>query len=362
MFTANPLSTAFNIIATLTWNAIFGDDPTNITTSTSQVYGRLYESDSSYLPANLVDYTVLERETIAAPNFGASTTIYIAIDPASHHTSYAGMTAVAHTVTGNTIVLGMAELSMQRCEVAQCEMCVCKFVSRVLLHASLRRIGKQNIRVVPIVECNGSDVLSGSLVSAIRQTAIGHGCMYVMPFKRMYFRTAITEDIGMWATEENKLEAVRDVYTAMVKHQIAFVKNMVTIGSVHLLNPVEPTELEIRQLLRNELVQIKDDKHGKLTGKTAETNDDLALSFLWAFKFSSDIQCIAAKESSMFTPRPDISADKVPLVGTETTDSIVESQLTYMSSTPTTKPIRLKSIDAPPPDLRRGRPFSNTYG
>jgi hypothetical protein len=213
-----------------------------------------------------------------------------------------GIFAIAHTVNGTAIVLGMAEISMQVCEIAQAEMCIAKFTSRVLLHRCLRNLRTDAIRVVPIVECNGSDVMGGSYVTAIRQTAQGHGCTYVMPFKKMYFRTAITEDIGIWAGEENKLAAVNTIYTAMVKHQIGFVKNMVTCGPVHLLNPIEPTEKEMKELFRDELVQIRNDEKGRISGKTPNSNDDMTLAAFWAFYYSEEIMKIASRENTLFVP------------------------------------------------------------
>lgn len=89
----------------------------------------------------------------------------------------------------------------------------------------------------------------------------------------------------------------------MVKHQIVFIKNMVTMGAVHLHNPIEPTERQTKELLRDEMVQFTDDEKGKVSGKTSGTNDDMAISLIWAVKWSTDIQLIASKENLFHVPR-----------------------------------------------------------
>ena len=270
----------------------------------AEVYGRLYESDQAYFPRKITEYTVLERPAMAKPVFGKNPVVYFACDPPSHMSSHMGLCAITYTTSGTVVVLGMAEISMHRCEMPQMEMCVSKFVSRVLRHACFRKHAMGDMRAVPIVECNNNEILSAGIVVAIRETALGMGCRYIMPFRKIYFATAITEDIGIWCTEGNKIEAIRELYTLMVKHQVVFIDKMVTMGPVHLLGAVDPTVKATKELLRDELVQFKDDEKGKVSGKTSETNDDMAIAVLWAVKYSANIMLIASRENLLHVPMP----------------------------------------------------------
>lgn len=309
----------------------------------SQVYGRLYDTDTSYFPRKITEYTILERPSIAKPDFGEHCVVYFGVDTGSHQSSHMGFSAVAYTTTGTCVVLGMAELSLQRCEIAQVEMCIGKFVSRVLRHHSIRQRSTASIRVVPIVECNATDVTASSVVTAIIGTARGCGCDYIMPFKKQYFPSAITENIGIWATEDNKLEAIHDLYTMMVKHQLVFVSRMVTMGPIHLADAVDPTEKATKELLRDELVQIKDDIKGKVSGKTSDTNDDLALSLFWAVKFSGDIQKIAARENMLHVPIPSRGGAGISMLEStpEEDEGVAGAAITTTATQPTRQPLHL---------------------
>jgi hypothetical protein len=60
----------------------------------AEMYGRVYKGDDAYFPPKLVNYTVLERPRMSAPEYGANPVIYFSVDPASHE--------VRHSLLGGT--------------------------------------------------------------------------------------------------------------------------------------------------------------------------------------------------------------------------------------------------------------------
>ena len=75
---------------------------------------------AKYFPSKIVDEIVIRRKVIEAPTMDAkAVTLYVAIDPASHHRSSMGMSAIMYTKTGQIIVMGLAAVQVAKCEILQ---------------------------------------------------------------------------------------------------------------------------------------------------------------------------------------------------------------------------------------------------
>jgi hypothetical protein len=268
----------------------------------AEIFGVMDQENPTYFPAPLVNYVFREKPTVKNPKYGDSPVIYIVVDPASHEVSFMGMSAAAYTTDGQVIILGMAEISMHKCQIVQVNMCVSRFTTKVLEHPSLRKYKRSKIRVVPIVECNNNEILSKDIVLTIKTTATGNGFNYTMPFSKRYFATAITENIGVWATNATKASGITLLYFLMMDNRLHFVEPFVTIGEVHKKGVKTPTPKEIKDVVQEELIKFHDE--GKtITGKTAETNDDCAITLVHLAHWSSSIRATACLDSLDFLER-----------------------------------------------------------
>lgn len=262
----------------------------------AEIFGVMDRENPTYFPEQLLNYVFNEKPVVKNPRYGDAPIIYISVDPASHEVSFMGMSAAAYTTDGQVVVLGMAEISMEKCQIVQVNMCVSQFTQKVLEHPSLRKYRRSKIRVVPIVECNNNEILSKEIVITIRTTATGNGFSYTMPFLRRYFATAITDDIGVWATNSTKASGIQLLYFLMMDNRLHFVEPFVTVGEVHKKGYKPPTTKEIKDIVREELVQFHDE--GKtITGKTAGTNDDAAITLIQFAHWSMSIRATAMLES-----------------------------------------------------------------
>ena len=88
----------------------------------------------------------------------------------------------------------------------------------------------------------------------------------------------------------------------MFENRLGFVKNMVTVPDIHKKAPKCPSISSVIELLRDELVQFHDE--GKaITGKTTNTNDDVAMSLIQAAFWSQSIRATSALESNLLIPQ-----------------------------------------------------------
>lgn len=268
----------------------------------AEIFGVMDRENPTYFPAALVDYVFKEKPTVTNPKYGKSPVVYITIDPASHEVSFMGMSAVAYTTDGQIIILGMAEVSMVKCQIMQVNMCVNRFTLKVLEHPSFRKYKRHHIRVLPVVECNNNEILSKEIVLTIKTTARGNGFSYEMPFKREYFATAITENVGIWATNSTKASGVQLLYFMMMDNRLNFIEPFVTVGEIHKKEAKTPSTQEIKQIIRDELVQFHDEDK-TITGKTAETNDDGAITLIHMAHWSMSIRATAMLDGILFLER-----------------------------------------------------------
>jgi hypothetical protein len=262
----------------------------------AEIFGVMDGESPTYFPTPLTNYVFIEKPTIRAPRFGANPVVYISVDPASHDVSYMGMSAIAYTTDGQVVILGMAEVSVAKCQIIQVTMCVHQFTSKVLNHMALKRYKPSNIHVIPIVECNGNEPVARDIVVTVRTASTGMGFQYKMPFTKKYFATAISDDLGVWATNSTKASGVQMLYFMMFDNRIHIVEPLVVVGEVFKKGYQPPNPMSVRELIRDELVQFHDE--GKtITGKTANTNDDMAISLIQAVNWSQMVRATAMLEN-----------------------------------------------------------------
>lgn len=204
--------------------------------------------------------------------------ICISVDPPSSQVSSMGICATVMSRGGTTLLIGAAEIKAEKCNVIHIEQICSQFTQKVIDLPLFRRIAKTDLRILPIVECNNCSILSGSIVEVIVTAARFKGIASIMPFQRSIYPTGVCDNIGILTSENSKLAGVLHLLNEMVKVRIRIYSKMVTMGPVYLPNPITPTIQETMVLLRNSLVQFKDDARGKISGKTSSTNDDLAMA------------------------------------------------------------------------------------
>jgi hypothetical protein len=246
----------------------------------AEMYGRAYDTDSQYFPESVVTASLIGRPRVSRVALGTDRIIVIACDPASHEVSSIGFSAMVYDAYGRLIIIGHAEIPMQKCETAQVQICISAFTERVLSLKMFRRgVGAPRMRVLPVVEANNCGIISKSIVTAIHETATGLGAEVLMPFTRELWGVGVCEETGIYTTETTKMRAIQHLYGLMVRGQIEVLDSMVTLGAIHLREKPPSIETTLTTL-RDSLVQFKDDKRGKVAGKTAVTNDDGAMALL----------------------------------------------------------------------------------
>ena len=89
--------------------------------------------------------------------------VYVAIDPASHRRSSMGLCAVCFGASGEYVLLGVASIQCSRPQLVQVQLLVKTFLKK------LRAVTELATAVItPIVECNGSEIYSSSLVEVFQ--------------------------------------------------------------------------------------------------------------------------------------------------------------------------------------------------
>lgn len=82
------------------------------------MYGVLQPEGARYFPSKIVD-GIMRRKPVENPTVENHVAVYVAIDPASHHRSSMGMSALMYTKTGQIIVVGLAAVRVAKCEILQ---------------------------------------------------------------------------------------------------------------------------------------------------------------------------------------------------------------------------------------------------
>lgn len=243
---------------------------------TAEVFGVLASEGSAFLDAKLLD-AVRKRAPVQTWR-ARCPTIWVGIDPPAHDKSDMGMVAfLVSPVSGQIVVIGLAAVESGATEVNEIQRTVDKWTQDCRQHPFAR----PQSALIPIVECNNNDILSRSIVNAIRAQS---GATY-MPFIRGRFQRHFTENVGVWTTAETKLAALSVTYQALLDGRISIAAKVCTINrdviDSRALPP--PDRDTIVNRLLDELGQFGFDTRGKVTGKISEdAQDDVGMAFLLA--------------------------------------------------------------------------------
>ena len=253
-----------------------------------EVYGVIDRGRDSFLPEKLVDNTFrVGKHSLAIKKLPKQTVLFVGVDPPSHEVSSMGITAVVYGTESQAYIVGMSEVPMKESNTDMLLAVVKTFTCNVL--SSLVDIGKSmlNVSVVPVVECNNCSFLSGSIVKNISVATKYMGATYLMPYSKKNFPTAIVEHVGVLTTEDNKMAAIANLYTYMFEGRIKIPPRCCTVGPVRSKDYKFPKLQETVDLLKVSLKSFKRDARGKISGKTANSNDDLAMALAitlyWSF-------------------------------------------------------------------------------
>lgn len=248
----------------------------------TEVYGVLDSTEAGYFPSAIVTATCLSCPLIEQPGTDFDGTLYIGIDPPSHHRSSMGLVAAIYS-NPEIIIVGASEVSAMKCESVQITMCARAFVRAVLKHGWL---SKRRIRVIPIIECNNNEILSLTILNGVKSA-----CELYAP--RITCTNPFHADdsgVGVWTSEAVKANAISHTYSLLIDGRIRFAKRMACIGDVYKANHEKPTEKSVRETLSDQLKTFRDLPNGKISGKTDSHEDDVAMAFLLTLYWSHSLR------------------------------------------------------------------------
>ena len=249
----------------------------------TEVYGNLAAGASEYIPKVLLS-AASARERFGTPFSPAH--VWIAVDPASHSKSDLGITAFALNHDGMYIVLGLANVNVGKCETSQVQLIMCQFLQRLREHVL---VGKLPI-FIPIVECNGNEILAMSLIRAFGKFQPVH-----IPWVRENFATSISPGIGVWMDHDNKMNAIQATYQAFLDARVTFAVHLITADRTAYHPTARCAKAEdMIELLVRQLRSLRDQPDGSVSGKH-RGNDDLACSFLLCIYWSMCARCIMGR-------------------------------------------------------------------
>lgn len=253
-----------------------------------EVFGVLPEGKTGYFDKRLLQ-AAWDRPRVERLGPFVSNIVYIAVDPASHSKSNMGFCAIALQESGTTVLLGGASVNAERCEALQIQALSRDFCKNLDAMLRERMTEKKPPIFVPIIECNGSEIMARSILSAIKSFRSG----VAIPFTSRNFAKDIKDGVGVWTTDEVKEAAVQEVLALLVEGRLVISEKMATTSRkcfdpLHAKYKKDEDPLET---LQDELLRIADDEKGRITGKTSKgENDDLAISFLLAAYWSAAVR------------------------------------------------------------------------
>jgi len=262
----------------------------------AEVFGVMQPEGSRYFPGKLVDSVLLKRPLFEKNPFTKNThDIFISVDPASHHRSCMGISALVYAPEGQIIIFGIASVGVEKCEAMQVQMVCNSFVHRLAQHVWIRqRIRTTTFKIHPIIECNNNEILAQSILESIKSASLACRFITMNPFTKIHFGTDITENLGVWTTDRNKLACIQQLYGAMLDGRVFVAKGACTVGETYRASNIPPSLESQRELLSAQLKNFRDLPNGKVSGKDANTEDDLGMAVLMNAYWSYCIRaCIA---------------------------------------------------------------------
>lgn len=264
-------------------------------TFSQEMYGVVKDFTGFLLPKKYILPSIVRRPPFAINLIDAECpVIYIGIDPASHERSYMGIMALTYSASdertsGKMGVLGLSNVSNRNMDADVLNEIIRNFTRCVLESEWVQqaRIYTKPTVIVPIAECNHSDTDANTINNAIKcgvldynkNNARRHHAHVYIPYLRHVFRKNITPGVGVWTRDQNKEASVQHMYALLKENRIHFAKKCVTVG---VLTVPQPPKLKpMREELALQLGNLRrEEKKGKIIGKTGNSEDDLAMAAL----------------------------------------------------------------------------------
>lgn len=248
----------------------------------NELYGHISEGTAPYFSEDVLKMC-FDAEEIAVPKFPERINIMVFIDLPSHVRSYAGITAFAQLASGPTIILGTSEFEGARSGSSDIYANYIVFITYILQHPVFRNISRSRICLIPAPEANNNGAISKDILRESKLLAQREGIHYFNPYYKEFINKDVMDDEGIRTTDVNKLEGCVELVKAMMMRQIVFLKDMVTIRAIHIPSSKKPTPAEAKHNLRTQLKHIRDDRHGKISGKDSGSRDDQAISLFCGY-------------------------------------------------------------------------------
>jgi len=240
----------------------------------AEVFGVLDRGRGFYIKRELID-AAITRPRVTAAAIGPVRRVWISIDPASHAVSDLAMVAFVVADGGMHIVVGMAAVNVGKCQTTEVQQIISQFLERVRQHPAI----PHDAELVPIVECNNNEILAMSIVRVFENFA-----PLWMPFTADRFDAYITDGIGVWTKEENKMAAIQATLQMLFDGRLAFAEHVAVADKTAFIKSgrSRPTDPEtIIRLAADQLAALQDQDDGSVSGKTlAGDNDDLAIALI----------------------------------------------------------------------------------
>jgi len=125
----------------------------------TEVLGMTEAHAAGYVPEELLTKVRTEERRLVA----GVERVYVAIDPASHRRSSMGLAAVCFGASGEYVLLGVASIQCSRPQLVQVQLLIKMFLKKLRAVAELA-----TAIITPIIECNGSEIYSASLIEVFQ--------------------------------------------------------------------------------------------------------------------------------------------------------------------------------------------------
>ena len=255
----------------------------------AEVYGVCHATDGFYFERPLLD-AMIERKPVSRYPI-KDNIIYLAVDPASHQKSeMAFVSLVLNSETGQTVIVGAANVGIARFEIFHIQAAVQIFVRRTIKATAHITTTKC---IIPIIECNNNEVVAIAIKTAIQDEI--HKTPTVttsMPFTTEFFSKGITPNIGIWTTEENKLAGIQELQSLLIDGRITVAHDIASVSRECLtgINCSLP-RIKILKTLVDQLARVKDTEKGAISGKTSHGDqDDMAIALVFGIYWSSAVR------------------------------------------------------------------------
>jgi hypothetical protein len=237
-----------------------------------EIYGIVAEEEEGFFPDYLIkSLKAAEHVSITEP----VRTIWLAVDPASHHSSEIGLAAISYD-KGHVVLLGTASVRVGKGDMKDCCSAITAFAELIV-----ECRGLDTASVVPIIECNHSEVVAREILDALQRKL---GAKIALPWSSKKI-SHVTEGLGIWTTAKGKLASVLLARKIVSEQRIrpwvglATVCDSVFEGSMRA--PVSPEEAF--ETLCEQLAAFRDHPDGSVSGKEGgSAEDDQAMAFLMA--------------------------------------------------------------------------------